>query len=227
MAADGELVHGFIVVNAPLRGYGCQCSFWKYTSVPIGGSSTGPHHRFDTKEEDQMGRSIIAAVDGSLEATNAVRVAARYADALERRLVLAFIASDPHVFPYGDPKKLEIARGRAIADGAAVLDATISELALTEARKRIALAGDQYGTVAERLAALVIEEDADLVVTGARAPGVLRELVTGSVTQKLIEISDCPVMVVPPDADVDAPLGSGVLFGVDGRIRSERAQLVA
>lgn len=129
-----------------------------------------------------MGRSIIAAVDGSPEATHAAGVAARYARALDRRLVLAFIAEDPRVFPYGESREREVARRHAIADGGAVLRAVAADLGLQDARRRIALAGDIYGTVAERLAGLAIEEDADFVVTRAHA-------------RQLADICPCPVMV--------------------------------
>jgi len=133
-----------------------------------------------------MGRSIIAAVDGSPEATHAAGVAAEYARELDRRLVLAFVAEDPRVFPYGDTRKREVARGHAIADGGAVLRAVAADLELSDARHRIALAGDIYGTVAGRLAGLAVEEDADIVVTSAGAHGL----------SSLAEICPCPVMEV-------------------------------
>ena len=162
-----------------------------------------------------MGRSIIAVVDGSPDGTRAASIARRYARVLDRRLVLAFVAQDPHVFPYGNPRRLELARRRAIADGAAVLRTVTGELDLTDVRHRIALAGNTYGAPADRLAGLAIEEDADLVVTSA-----------SSTTESLAEIGPCPVVVVPSTTAPAAPVrhGVGVFSGDAG---DERAQLVA
>ncbi len=176
-----------------------------------------------------MGRSIIAAVDGSPESTNAARSAAVIAGMLGRRLVLAFAADDPAVFPAGDPRRHEIARHGAVSSAGALLSAVAEEIEAPDARKRIALSGGAFGGVAERLAGLALEEDADLVVVGARRRGVIGSLAHRSVSAALIENSSCPVMAVPSGAGLHEPLSAhpGVLFGVDGSADSDRAQLVA
>jgi nucleotide-binding universal stress UspA family protein len=176
-----------------------------------------------------MGRSIIAAVDGSLEATNAARTAAVVARVLQKRLVLAIVPPDPPVFPAGDRRRLEIARRAAVARAGAVLGAVVEEIEATDARKRIAFSGDLYGGVAERLAGLAVEEDADLVVIGTRGRGALAHLARRSISAALIETCTTPVMVVPAGAELDGGFSAqtGVLCGVDGSPGSDRAQLVA
>jgi nucleotide-binding universal stress UspA family protein len=176
-----------------------------------------------------MGRSIIAAVDGSPEATNAARNAAVMARMLRRPLVLAFVADDPQVFPSGDRRRLEIARHDAVSSGAALLDAVAAEVAVTDARRRIALSGGVRGGVAEQLAGLALEEDADLIVIGGRRHGVLDHLTRRSISAALIESSGSPVMVVPAGTEFNQGFNvhTGVLCGVDGSPGSDRALLVA
>jgi nucleotide-binding universal stress UspA family protein len=38
---------------------------------------------------------------------------------------------------------------------------------------------------------------ADLIVVGTRGYGAVRGMVVGSVTQRLLHVADCPVLVVP------------------------------
>jgi nucleotide-binding universal stress UspA family protein len=176
-----------------------------------------------------MGRSIIAAVDGSPDATNAARSAAVMTRMLRRPLVLAFVADDPQVFPSGDRRRLEIARHDAVSSGAALLDAVAAEAGVTDARRRIALSGGVHGGVAEQLAGLALEEDADLIVIGARRHGVLDHLTRRSIPAALIESSGSPVMVVPAGTEFNRGFNvhPGVLCGVDGSPGSDRALLVA
>ncbi len=176
-----------------------------------------------------MGRSIIAAVDGSPESTNAAQSAVVIARMLRRPLVLAFVGDDPAVFPAGDPRGQEVARRGAVSSAGAHLSAVAEEIEAPDARKRIALSGGAFGGVAERLAGLALEEDADLVVIGARRRGVLARIARRSVSAALIERCRCPVMAVPSGAELDVSPSAhpGVLCGVDGSPGSDRAQLVA
>ena len=85
-----------------------------------------------------MRRSIIAAVDGSAVATDAARVAASLAAAIDRRLVLAHVAHHPPVFPYGD-RWVRAAQQRRVSERAAdLLDGVAVEIDQPTARRRIA-----------------------------------------------------------------------------------------
>ena len=177
-----------------------------------------------------MGRSIIAAVDGSSEATNAARSAAALARMLQTAArPRSSSPPDPQVFPSGDTWRLEIARQTAVSRAARVLGAVAEEIEATDLRKRIAFSGDIHGGVAERLAGLALEEDADLVVIGTRGRGMLAHLARRSISAALIETCTAPVMVVPAAAELDGGFSAqtGVLCGVDGSPGSDRAQLVA
>jgi nucleotide-binding universal stress UspA family protein len=60
------------------------------------------------------------------------------------------------------------------------------------------------GIPAERLADLADDEGADLIVVGSRGRGAFKAAFLGSVSNSLIGIARCPVLVVPPGAAENA-----------------------
>jgi nucleotide-binding universal stress UspA family protein len=68
-----------------------------------------------------MRSSIVVGVDGSRAATRAASVAASLARRLDYRLVLAHVAGDPPVFPYGAPRARELQRRRALEQATLVV----------------------------------------------------------------------------------------------------------
>src|SRR4051794_37330108 len=84
---------------------------YRFPKPPRGASM----RQLKTKERvAEMHGPIIASVDGSQGSTDAARVAAALARGLGRRLVLAHVADDPAVFPYGDRWLREAQRRRAM-----------------------------------------------------------------------------------------------------------------
>lgn len=168
-------------------------------------------------------RSIVTGVDGSSGSHSALLVAAALATDLRDRLVLAHAVDDPLPFPYGDARMRELDRGRAIREGARVLERIARGL---DAESRVVL-----GDASERLADVADEEAAELLVVGARGRRGLSAALLGSVSQRLAVIAGCPVLIVPPGAGerflMEAGTDGTIVCGVDGSEESRRALAAA
>ena len=57
------------------------------------------------------------------------------------------------------------------------------------------------GLPAERLADLADDEDAELIVVGSRGRGRFKAAFLGSVSNSLVGVARCPVLIVPPGAN--------------------------
>ena len=152
-----------------------------------------------------MGGSIVCGVDGSADSQAALGVAARLAERLEARLVLAHVAEVP-VAPYAaiggmgagriapQPKTLATRDDQEKA-GARLLEQIATEHGLGDAERRVVV-----GFPAERLADLADDEDAELIVVGSRGRGRFKAAFLGSVSISLVGAARCPVLIVPPGA---------------------------
>jgi nucleotide-binding universal stress UspA family protein len=172
----------------------------------------------------EMSSPIIVGVDGP-DARAAATLAASLAPRLGRELVLAHVAPDPPVFPYGDRRLKELQRREAIADGVRLLTDVADAVDASSAERVVVL-----GPPAERLASLAESREADLLVVGSRARPVLARALLGGVSGSLAATSPCPVLVVPNDLD-DKALRDAVhgplLLGADGTRSANRAGSVA
>jgi nucleotide-binding universal stress UspA family protein len=141
-----------------------------------------------------MGRSIVCGVDDSPDARAVLGVAARLAERLERKLVLIHVipfghASDPHVGGVANaaPTRERNARGERL------LAQLAEELGIADVRRQVV-----DGLPAERLADVADEEDAELIVVGSRGRGALKAAFLGSVSNGLVGVARCPVVIVAP-----------------------------
>ena len=152
-----------------------------------------------------MGGSIVCGVDGSADSQAALGVAARLAERLEARLLLPHVAEVP-VAPYAAvggtgagriaPQPITLAtRADQEKAGARLLEQIAAEHGLGDAERRVIV-----GFPAERLADLADDEDAELIFVGSRGRGRFKAAFLGSVSNSLVGVARCPVLIVPPGA---------------------------
>jgi len=147
--------------------------------------------------------TILCGVDGSEDSREALEVAARLAERLNDRLVIAYVGHPVHapssIFaPSGALAPAPIGTFDIEVElraGEALLDRMASDAGLEDAEQRVLT-----GVTAERLADLADDEAAELIVVGSRGRGAFRSAFLGSVSNSLVGIARCPVLVVPPGA---------------------------
>jgi nucleotide-binding universal stress UspA family protein len=136
-----------------------------------------------------MPGDVILGYDGSDGSKKALATAIELAEALQRRLVIAY-AYEVSAFG-GEVQDLAKAlreNGEGITAQAA---ATAKGAGLDP--ETVVISGDR----AESLASLAADRGAGMVVIGSRGEGALKGLILGSVAHKLLHLSPAPVLVVP------------------------------
>jgi nucleotide-binding universal stress UspA family protein len=123
-----------------------------------------------------MNHSIVCGLDNSQVSHSVARVAARLARVLGHKLVLAHVADDPPVFPYGDSGLRETLSG--IVPETRVL----------------------FGDASEALTHESWKQETELLVVGSRGRGPLAAALLGSVSAQLASAAECPVVIVPSAA---------------------------
>jgi nucleotide-binding universal stress UspA family protein len=123
-------------------------------------------------------KTVVCGVDGSPGARVAVRVAALLAAQFGARLVAVHVLD----------------RVAAISDTAERVAAAIL---YDEVPDACAEARGEIGDIAERLAAVAREEQATLIVLGARSRGRSRTFLRARRAAELAELTDVPVVVAP------------------------------
>lgn len=151
-----------------------------------------------------MSGSIVCGVDGSPDSQRALRIAAEYSKRLGASLIVANVAAvpDPVVPAYayaamGGPSMVR----SPIAEESMEADLEASEALLERIVAQAGVEGAQLRTTlgipAEQLAELADDVGADLIVVGSRGRGAFKAAFLGSVSNSLVGIARCPVLVVP------------------------------
>jgi nucleotide-binding universal stress UspA family protein len=138
-----------------------------------------------------MFKVIVWTTDGSSGAEQALPYAKSLAQADGARLIVVHV----NEFSAGrapgpvnlNEDKVQAAIGKQVAD-----------LKQEGLKATLQLADVMAGGAAHVIAEIANEEGADLIVAGTRGHGPLSGLLLGSVTQRLLQIANCPVLVVPP-----------------------------
>jgi len=145
-------------------------------------------------------KCIVAATDGSEAAGRALALAAALAKSSDADLwILHVRGAEPKISTealeaYARSEHMPLDEARAIVSEEELLYA--SRLAVSHGVKCVRTEL-QSGDPAEVIVRSAREKHADLIVVGRRGRGRLAGLLLGSVSQKLVTLAPCAVLVVP------------------------------
>ena len=123
-------------------------------------------------------KTILCGVDGSPGARAALRVAAAIAKGIGARLVAVHVLD-------------------RLVDVGPTAERVAASVLYDEVPDARAEARAEVGDVAERLAAAARDEDAHMIVLGARSRGRSRTFLRARCAAELAELTDVPVLVAP------------------------------
>ncbi len=142
-------------------------------------------------------RQILVATDGSAGSDRAIDAAAQLAKSLGARLLILTVQDR---LSRDTVEAFETIEHVAEGDVAEITAQNV----LFRARKRAARAGatdvhlqTESGDPTEAILKVSKQRNADAIVVGKRGRGSLAGLLLGSVSQKLVTLAPCNVMVVP------------------------------
>ena len=138
-----------------------------------------------------MFKTIVLALDGSEESRQAVPLATELARQDGARIVIAHVQQD------------------VVGKGGGPIVATEDEIQAEIRKQAEELSADgietsvemremMLGGPAHAIVEIADGANADLIVAGTRGHSAIAGLLLGSVTQRLLHIARCPVLVAPP-----------------------------
>jgi nucleotide-binding universal stress UspA family protein len=138
---------------------------------------------------------ILVATDGSKNALRAVKYAAKLVDALKASSVITLISVHDDV---------ALRHAERFVGKKAVADylRDLSETDLAESRKALDKAGVSHdmiirtGNIGAEIAAAAQEGKFDLIILGSKGRSALKDLLMGSVAQRVMEMAKTPVLMV-------------------------------
>jgi len=139
-------------------------------------------------------KKILVASDGSKDAALAIRAAVDLSNetGAELHVVHAWREPPAPAAPKGE------AAGYSNTDEREEAEELLEEQArlIQSAGGSITKAHLRKGRPADEIAALAEDLKADLVVMGSRGVGMVKRLVTGSVSEGVVHLAPCPVLVM-------------------------------
>lgn len=138
-----------------------------------------------------MFKTILLALDGSEAAERAIPLAEELARKDGGRIIV------------GHVRELIVGRGggQTMMANEDELEASVrahaTKLSESGIQTTVEIATSAVGGPAHALAELATREHADVIVAGTRGHAPVAGLLLGSVTQRLLHVSPCPVLVMP------------------------------
>jgi nucleotide-binding universal stress UspA family protein len=168
---------------------------------------------------------ILAATDGSTDADLAVRAALDLSERTEAELHVVHARHERQALPLARPglayPSLEAISYHDTCEREAkrLLEEQLGRI--RDAGGNVAGTHLMDGRPPDEIAALAGELEAGLVVVGSRGAGSVKRLVTGSVSEGVVSLAPCPVLVVRGGEGVWPP--STVVVGDDSSTEAKRA----
>jgi nucleotide-binding universal stress UspA family protein len=135
-------------------------------------------------------KTIVWATDGSVNADRALPIAKQLAQRDNAAVIVAHV-----VQRYASKSGLEVYPNEELVKEK--LDRVVDELAGEGLGASLEIMDHVGPQPAHEIAELARDSGADLIVVGTRGHAALSGLVLGSVTQRLLHVSPCPVLAVP------------------------------
>ncbi len=168
---------------------------------------------------------ILVATDGSTDANLAVGVAVDLSERIEAELHVIHARRKPQLLPLARAG-LAYTSLEAIShpdtcerEAERLLEEQVGMI--RDAGGNVAGAHLKDGHPADEISALAQELEAGMVVVGSRGAGPVKRLVTGSVSEGVVSLAPCPILVVRGGEGAWPP--STVVVGDDSSMEAKRA----
>jgi nucleotide-binding universal stress UspA family protein len=138
-----------------------------------------------------MFKNILLAFDGSEHSRKAATLAGNLARQQPEATIWAACIVDPIPSGIGEPNFSQLASERSMT-GQQAIDEAIRLIGDGVDIRRELL----FGSAAESIITVAETRQCDLIVMGTRGLGALRGLLLGSQTQKVVSLTNCPVLLV-------------------------------
>ena len=148
-----------------------------------------------------MFKSIVWANDGSEAAQRALPLVKELAQAGGATVTLVHVVERVEGSgAVGVPRRADEAEFQAELRG------LVDQLQQEDVTASLEIRGDVGARPAHEVVEIARSTDADLIVVGSRGHSSIYGLLVGSVTNRLLHIAPCPVLVVPPSRDERMPI---------------------
>lgn len=140
-----------------------------------------------------MFKKILVATDGSEYSHRALQAAVACAGCFRAEILLLFVFTQPRSYgTFSGLQSVEFSDAQIDEISKKIFDTTLKGIDVSGVTisKKVRI-GYPATTILDE-----VEDGVDLVIMGSRGHGPVSGIVTGSVTQKVLGLAPCPVMVV-------------------------------